>query len=241
MMATHALNTIPRRPVFGNAIARPRRMPPHAHMQLAHDPRRREDGSMARIYLKREDLNHTGAHKINNALGQALLCKRMGKTRIIAETGAGQRGVATVGGLNGDGPWTNLDAGQLCGMADREQAAGQLLAPWAAVEVAAAAAAAAGPSPLSLSGRATEASPRPCPCLRASLSLSHLHTLCPSAPRAGRRPPCARVWASSASSTWEPRTWSARSAARWLSSALCPAVCSLVCECVFSGRKQCGQ
>jgi tryptophan synthase beta chain len=47
------------------------------------------------IYLKREDLNHTGAHKINNALGQALLAKRMGKPRIIAETGAGQHGVAT--------------------------------------------------------------------------------------------------------------------------------------------------
>ena len=49
----------------------------------------------AQIYLKREDLNHTGAHKINNALGQALLAKRMGKTRIIAETGAGQHGVGT--------------------------------------------------------------------------------------------------------------------------------------------------
>ena len=49
----------------------------------------------ARIYLKREDLNHTGAHKINNVLGQALLAKRMGKTRLIAETGAGQHGVAT--------------------------------------------------------------------------------------------------------------------------------------------------
>jgi len=49
----------------------------------------------AKIYLKREDLNHTGAHKINNALGQALLAKRMGKTHIIAETGAGQHGVAT--------------------------------------------------------------------------------------------------------------------------------------------------
>jgi tryptophan synthase beta chain len=48
-----------------------------------------------RVYLKREDLNHTGAHKINNALGQALLAKRMGKKRIIAETGAGQHGVAT--------------------------------------------------------------------------------------------------------------------------------------------------
>ena len=48
-----------------------------------------------KLYLKREDLNHTGAHKINNAIGQALLAKRMGKTRIIAETGAGQHGVAT--------------------------------------------------------------------------------------------------------------------------------------------------
>ena len=49
----------------------------------------------AKIYLKREDLNHTGAHKVNNTVGQALLAKRMGKTRIIAETGAGQHGVAT--------------------------------------------------------------------------------------------------------------------------------------------------
>ena len=49
----------------------------------------------AKIYLKREDLNHTGAHKINNCLGQALLAKKMGKTRLIAETGAGQHGVAT--------------------------------------------------------------------------------------------------------------------------------------------------
>jgi tryptophan synthase beta chain len=49
----------------------------------------------AKIYLKREDLAHTGAHKINNSLGQALLVKRMGKQRVIAETGAGQHGVAT--------------------------------------------------------------------------------------------------------------------------------------------------
>ncbi|MEI6340032.1 MAG: pyridoxal-phosphate dependent enzyme, partial [Verrucomicrobiota bacterium] len=49
----------------------------------------------AKIYLKREDLLHTGAHKINNAVGQAILCKRMGKKRVIAETGAGQHGVAT--------------------------------------------------------------------------------------------------------------------------------------------------
>ena len=52
-------------------------------------------GGGARIFLKREDLAHTGAHKINNALGQGLLAKRMGKQRIIAETGAGQHGVAT--------------------------------------------------------------------------------------------------------------------------------------------------
>lgn len=52
-------------------------------------------GLDARVFLKREDLNHTGAHKINNAIGQALLVKRMGKTRVIAETGAGQHGVAT--------------------------------------------------------------------------------------------------------------------------------------------------
>lgn len=49
----------------------------------------------AKIYLKREDLNHTGSHKINNVLGQALLAKRMGVKRVIAETGAGQHGVAT--------------------------------------------------------------------------------------------------------------------------------------------------
>ncbi len=54
-----------------------------------------EDLGGAKVYLKREDLNHTGAHKINNVLGQALLAKKMGKTRVIAETGAGQHGVAT--------------------------------------------------------------------------------------------------------------------------------------------------
>jgi tryptophan synthase beta chain len=63
----------------------------------------RELGSKARVYLKREDLNHTGAHKINNCLGQVLLTRRMGKSRIIAETGAGQHGVAsaTVAALAG--------------------------------------------------------------------------------------------------------------------------------------------
>ena len=54
-----------------------------------------EDLGGAKIYLKREDLNHTGSHKLNNCIGQALLAKRMGKTRLIAETGAGQHGVAT--------------------------------------------------------------------------------------------------------------------------------------------------
>ncbi len=62
---------------------------------LSHAKRLSAQLGGAQIYLKREDLTHTGAHKINNALGQALLAKRMGKTRIIAETGAGQHGVAT--------------------------------------------------------------------------------------------------------------------------------------------------
>ena len=63
--------------------------------RLYYAKRMTEDLGGAKIYLKREDLNHTGAHKINNVLGQVLLAKRMGKTRIIAETGAGQHGVAT--------------------------------------------------------------------------------------------------------------------------------------------------
>ena len=62
---------------------------------LYHAQRWSEKLGGARVYLKREDLNHTGAHKVNNTVGQALLAKRMGKTRIIAETGAGQHGVAT--------------------------------------------------------------------------------------------------------------------------------------------------
>ncbi|MCQ8117790.1 MULTISPECIES: tryptophan synthase subunit beta [Methylomonas] len=62
---------------------------------LYHAERWSRDLGGAQIYLKREDLNHTGAHKVNNTVGQALLAKRMGKTRIIAETGAGQHGVAT--------------------------------------------------------------------------------------------------------------------------------------------------
>ena len=68
-------------------VGRPSRLYYAAHMT--------EDLGGAKIYLKREDLNHTGSHKLNNALGQALLAKKMGKTRLIAETGAGQHGVAT--------------------------------------------------------------------------------------------------------------------------------------------------
>ncbi len=63
--------------------------------RLYHAEKMTRDLGGAKIYLKREDLNHTGAHKINNVLGQALLAKKMGKTRLIAETGAGQHGVAT--------------------------------------------------------------------------------------------------------------------------------------------------
>ncbi|MBQ1605147.1 MAG: tryptophan synthase subunit beta, partial [Lachnospiraceae bacterium] len=62
---------------------------------LYYAKRMTEDLGGAKIYLKREDLNHTGAHKINNVLGQCLLAKKMGKARVIAETGAGQHGVAT--------------------------------------------------------------------------------------------------------------------------------------------------
>ncbi len=73
--------------LFNNYANRPSR--------LYYASKMTEDLGGAKIYLKREDLNHTGAHKINNVLGQALLAKKMGKTRLIAETGAGQHGVAT--------------------------------------------------------------------------------------------------------------------------------------------------
>ena len=63
--------------------------------RLYYAKRMTKDLGGAKLYLKREDLNHTGAHKINNVLGQALLAKKMGKTRLIAETGAGQHGVAS--------------------------------------------------------------------------------------------------------------------------------------------------
>ncbi len=72
--------------MLGDVVGRPSR--------LSEAPRLSELVG-ARVLLKREDLNHTGAHKINNAIGQALLARRMGKRRIIAETGAGQHGVAT--------------------------------------------------------------------------------------------------------------------------------------------------
>ena len=68
---------------------------PRRPTSLYYAPRLTEHLGGARIYLKREDLLHTGAHKINNCLGQALLARRMGKERIIAETGAGQHGVAS--------------------------------------------------------------------------------------------------------------------------------------------------
>ena len=71
---------------------------------LTDAPRLAEHAGGARILLKREDLDHTGSHKINNVLGQALLTKRMGKTRVIAETGAGQHGVATATALRVPGP-----------------------------------------------------------------------------------------------------------------------------------------
>ena len=74
-----------------SAAARLRR-PPDAR---STSPSASPSASAARVYLKREDLAHTGAHKINNAVGQALLAQRMGKPRVIAETGAGQHGVAT--------------------------------------------------------------------------------------------------------------------------------------------------
>ena len=62
---------------------------------IYHSKRWSETLGGAQIYLKREDLNHTGAHKVNNCIGQAMLARRMGKKRVIAETGAGQHGVAT--------------------------------------------------------------------------------------------------------------------------------------------------
>lgn len=78
--------------LLANYVGRPT---PLYYAQRLSEYYARPDGTKPQIYLKREDLNHTGAHKINNAIGQVLLAKRMNKKRIIAETGAGQHGVAT--------------------------------------------------------------------------------------------------------------------------------------------------
>jgi tryptophan synthase beta chain len=80
------------RALLATYVGRPTALTDAARLARAIDPERR---TLERLFLKREDLCHTGAHKINNALGQVLLAQKMGKTRIIAETGAGQHGVAT--------------------------------------------------------------------------------------------------------------------------------------------------
>ena len=82
-------------PGFGAELDRLHREYSGRPSLLTEAPRFAEHCGGARIFLKREDLNHTGSHKINNVLGQALLTRRLGKQRVIAETGAGQHGVAT--------------------------------------------------------------------------------------------------------------------------------------------------
>lgn len=82
-------------PVFMDELERLQREYTGRPSPLTEVPRFAEHAGGVRVFLKREDLNHTGSHKINNVLGQALLVKRMGKKRVIAETGAGQHGVAT--------------------------------------------------------------------------------------------------------------------------------------------------
>lgn len=82
-------------PAFGDELAELGRSYTGRPSIITEVPRFAEHAGGARIILKREDLNHTGSHKINNVLGQALLTRRIGKTRVIAETGAGQHGVAT--------------------------------------------------------------------------------------------------------------------------------------------------
>ena len=84
-----------RDPAFGSELERELRDFAGRPTPLQPAPRFAEASGLSRVYLKREDLLHTGAHKINNAIGQALLARRMGKSRVIAETGAGQHGVAT--------------------------------------------------------------------------------------------------------------------------------------------------
>ena len=82
-------------PAFGAELAELGRSYTGRPSIITEVPRFASHAGGARIILKREDLNHTGSHKINNVLGQALLTKRIGKSRVIAETGAGQHGVAT--------------------------------------------------------------------------------------------------------------------------------------------------
>ncbi len=98
-----AHNSAQKDPLFLSELAELHRTYTGRPSIITEAPRFAEHAGRARILLKREDLNHTGSHKINNVLGQALLTKRMGKTRIIAETGAGQHGVAaaTAGALMG--------------------------------------------------------------------------------------------------------------------------------------------
>lgn len=90
-----AYNHYKRDPEFNRELTEPFNEYAGRPSRLYYARRMTEDLGGAKIYLKREDLNHTGAHKINNVLGQVLLAKKMGKTRVIAETGAGQHGVAT--------------------------------------------------------------------------------------------------------------------------------------------------
>lgn len=92
---TRAYEDAKRDPEFAAELAHLHRTYTGRPSIITEVPRFAEHGGGARILLKREDLNHTGSHKINNVLGQALLVKRLGKTRLIAETGAGQHGVAT--------------------------------------------------------------------------------------------------------------------------------------------------
>ncbi|MEO6942893.1 MAG: tryptophan synthase subunit beta [Terrimesophilobacter sp.] len=92
---TAAYETAKAAPEFGAELARLGATYTGRPSIITEVPRFAEHAGGARVILKREDLNHTGSHKINNVLGQALLTKRIGKTRVIAETGAGQHGVAT--------------------------------------------------------------------------------------------------------------------------------------------------
>lgn len=92
---TEAFNQYKEDPIFNNELKDLFDNYANRPSMLYYARNMSKDLGGAQIYLKREDLNHTGAHKINNVLGQALIAKRMGKTRLIAETGAGQHGVAT--------------------------------------------------------------------------------------------------------------------------------------------------